>query len=152
LETEAFMDGSLFAWHQDRAIAVRDRVDVPGFGPWSVKAGLVHVEPPVDILERMLAVRLHLDDCGEDNGPLRVLPGSHAWAGLDASRCIAFAPAATVLPARLALAMRCGCARCCRMRLLPRGIPAAGLSFISNSPPRGCPPACDGPLPTIYQP
>jgi ectoine hydroxylase-related dioxygenase (phytanoyl-CoA dioxygenase family) len=25
----------------------------------------------------MVAVRVHLDDCGPDNGPLRVLPGSH---------------------------------------------------------------------------
>jgi ectoine hydroxylase-related dioxygenase (phytanoyl-CoA dioxygenase family) len=25
----------------------------------------------------MLAVRIHLDDCGLDNGPLRVIPGTH---------------------------------------------------------------------------
>ena len=64
-------------WHQDRSIAVRRRVDAPGFGPWSVKAGVTHVQPPAEVLAAMLTVRLHLDDCGDDNGPLRVVPGTH---------------------------------------------------------------------------
>ena len=64
-------------WHQDLSIAVKKRVDVPGFGPWSEKAGVPHVQPPCAVLEQMLTIRLHLDECGEDNGPLRVLPGSH---------------------------------------------------------------------------
>jgi len=66
------------AWHQDLSIPVRERKDVNGFGPWSTKDGVVHVQPPRAILERMLTVRIHLDDCDESNGPLRVLPGSHA--------------------------------------------------------------------------
>ncbi|HEX8672970.1 MAG TPA: phytanoyl-CoA dioxygenase family protein, partial [Longimicrobium sp.] len=66
------------AWHQDLSIAVRERRDVPGFGPWSVKAGVPHVQPPVGVLRNMLTVRLHLDDCDADNGPLQVLPSSHA--------------------------------------------------------------------------
>jgi len=65
------------AWHQDVTIAVAERRDAPGFGPWSVKAGIVHVQPPREILERMVAVRVHLDPCGAENGPVRVLPGSH---------------------------------------------------------------------------
>jgi len=65
------------AWHQDLTIAVREQRDVEGYGPWSTKAGVVHVQPPPTILEGMLAVRLHLDDCGVRNGPVRVLPGSH---------------------------------------------------------------------------
>lgn len=64
-------------WHQDLTIALKDRHDGEGWGPWSIKAGIVHVEPPVAILERMLTVRLHLDESGADNGPLRVLPGTH---------------------------------------------------------------------------
>lgn len=64
-------------WHQDRAIAVAGRIELSGWGPWSVKAGVVHVLPPAEILEKMITVRLHLDDCDEINGPLRVLPGSH---------------------------------------------------------------------------
>jgi ectoine hydroxylase-related dioxygenase (phytanoyl-CoA dioxygenase family) len=70
-------------WHQDSVIAVRERRDVPGFGPWGVKAGVVQVQPPAEILARMLAVRVHLDDCDAENGPLRVLPGSHCHGWLD---------------------------------------------------------------------
>ncbi|HEV3023144.1 MAG TPA: phytanoyl-CoA dioxygenase family protein [Pirellulales bacterium] len=73
------------AWHQDLTIAVRKRLDVPGFGPWSRKAGIPHVQPPTEILERMLAVRVHLDPCGYDNGRLRVLPGSHLHGKLTPS-------------------------------------------------------------------
>lgn len=72
------------AWHQDLSIAVRRQKEVASFGPWSVKAGVPHVQPPASILERMLTLRLHLDDCGEDNGPLRVIPGSHLAGRLSA--------------------------------------------------------------------
>lgn len=64
-------------WHQDLSIAVAEKHELDGWGPWSTKAGIHHVQPPAAVLERMLAVRLHLDDCGPDNGPLRVLPGTH---------------------------------------------------------------------------
>ena len=63
--------------HQDLTIAVEKQVDVDGFGPWSVKDGVVHARPPAEILERMVAIRLHLDDTGPDNGALGVVPGSH---------------------------------------------------------------------------
>ena len=69
-------------WHQDLSIAVRERADVPDFGPWSVKAGVQHVQPPADVLQSMLTVRLHLDPCPTENGALRVLPGSHRSARL----------------------------------------------------------------------
>ena len=71
-------------WHQDLSIAVREKREVPGFGPWSEKAGIVHVQPPVAVLERMLTVRLHLDDCDAGNGPLQVLPGTHQDGRLSA--------------------------------------------------------------------
>ena len=64
-------------WHQDRTIAVRERRDVAEYGPWTMKAGVLHVQPPAQVMARMLAVRLHLDDSNEENGPLRVIPGSH---------------------------------------------------------------------------
>lgn len=89
------------AWHQDLTIAVRARATVAGYGPWSDKAGVPHVQPPAELLERMLAVRVHLDDCGPGNGPVRVISGSHragrlsgaaidAWrAGAAAVDCLA---------------------------------------------------------------
>ena len=64
-------------WHQDLTIAAQQRADVPGYGPWSDKSGVPHVQPPVGILEQMLAIRLHLDPCGADNGPVRVIYGTH---------------------------------------------------------------------------
>ncbi len=65
------------AWHQDLTIAVHREHPVEGFGSWTRKAGVPHVQPPFPILERMLAVRIHLDDADESNGALRVIPGSH---------------------------------------------------------------------------
>jgi ectoine hydroxylase-related dioxygenase (phytanoyl-CoA dioxygenase family) len=64
-------------WHQDLTIAVRERREASGYGPWSVKEGVIHVQPPVAVLENMLAIRLHLDDCDADNGPVRIIPGTH---------------------------------------------------------------------------
>lgn len=64
-------------WHQDVTIAVQNRIEADGFGPWSMKADVLHVQPPSAVLDHMLSLRLHLDPCGEDNGALRVIPGSH---------------------------------------------------------------------------
>ena len=50
-------------WHQDVTIAIKDRVDIDGFGPWSIKQGVQHVQPPAYVLQKMLSVRIHLDDC-----------------------------------------------------------------------------------------
>lgn len=66
-------------WHQDRTIAVRERHAVPGYGPWSVKAGIQHVEPPFSIIEAMMTLRIHFDDVPIDNAPLLIAPGSHRF-------------------------------------------------------------------------
>lgn len=70
-------------WHQDLTIAVAERRETAGFTGWSVKDGVNHVQAPREVLEGMLTVRLHLDDCGAENGPLRVLPGTHRHGWLD---------------------------------------------------------------------
>ena len=67
------------AWHQDLTIAVKQRAEVAGFGPWSVKAGITHAQAPPEILARMLALRIHLDHADERNGALRVVSGSHRF-------------------------------------------------------------------------
>lgn len=64
-------------WHQDRTIVVKERIDADGYGPWTVKSALIQVEPPFNILERMVTLRVHLDAVDERNAPLRVVPGSH---------------------------------------------------------------------------
>jgi ectoine hydroxylase-related dioxygenase (phytanoyl-CoA dioxygenase family) len=98
------------AWHQDRSICVAERIEVPGYGPWSTKAGVVHVQPPTAVLENMLTLRLSLDACGPDNGPLRVLPGSHAHGLLSEQQIVALRaqgqPVACTLAAGGALLMR----------------------------------------------
>jgi ectoine hydroxylase-related dioxygenase (phytanoyl-CoA dioxygenase family) len=71
------------SWHQDLSIPVADRLEAAGFSGWALKEGVWHVQPPPEILERMISVRLHLDDCGSENGPLRVIPGSHTEGRLD---------------------------------------------------------------------
>ncbi|WP_394692407.1 phytanoyl-CoA dioxygenase family protein [Hyphobacterium sp.] len=70
-------------WHQDRTIAVAGRAKVAGFQNWTMKRGTQHVEPPFEIIERMITLRLHLDDCQRDNGPLQTISGSHRLGKLN---------------------------------------------------------------------
>lgn len=65
------------AWHQDRVVAVRDRVEVKGFGPWTRKHGALHVAPPFEVLANMVTLRIHLDATPQTNAPLLIAPGSH---------------------------------------------------------------------------
>lgn len=65
------------AWHQDLTIAVASQEEAEGYSSWSVKEGVVHVQPPVQVLEQMLTVRLHLDSADDTNGALWVSPASH---------------------------------------------------------------------------
>jgi ectoine hydroxylase-related dioxygenase (phytanoyl-CoA dioxygenase family) len=67
----------LVVWHQDTALPLRERREVPGWGPWSIKDGVNYAHAPAGALEQVLALRLHLDDSIAENGPLRVLPGTH---------------------------------------------------------------------------
>lgn len=71
-------------WHQDLTIAVQEQVEVPEFTGWSVKDGVTHVQPPEELLENMLTLRVHLDDCDETNGALMVLAGTHLAGRLSA--------------------------------------------------------------------
>jgi hypothetical protein len=65
-------------WHKDLTIAVRDnRLPSAHFGKPTRKAGVPHVEAPAELLHQMLTARIHLDEVTEENGPLKVMPGSH---------------------------------------------------------------------------
>lgn len=65
------------AYHQDLTISVADKWDIAGYGPWTVKSDQFAVQPPLEILENIVTVRIHLDDTDETNGALKVIPGSH---------------------------------------------------------------------------
>lgn len=71
-------------WHQDLTIAVREKRQIEGFSAWTIKAGIQHVQPPTEILEKMITLRFHLDDTDETNGALKVIPKSHLKGRLNA--------------------------------------------------------------------
>ena len=88
----------LVAWHQDLMINVDCRLDRPGYGPWTSKPEGVAVQPPLDVLENMITLRLHLDDCDATNGALKVVPGSHRRGVVPAIELASLTPAAVTCP------------------------------------------------------
>jgi ectoine hydroxylase-related dioxygenase (phytanoyl-CoA dioxygenase family) len=100
----------LVVWHQDTALPLRKRCDVSGCGPWSVKAGVTYARAPAAALSRVIALRLQIDDSGPDNGPLRVLPGTHTRGVMSDAEIAQLAsevhPADCVCPAGGVVAMR----------------------------------------------
>jgi ectoine hydroxylase-related dioxygenase (phytanoyl-CoA dioxygenase family) len=65
------------SWHQDLTISVNTKLEVEGFGPWTIKQKQFAVQPPLQILEDNFTIRIHLDNTNGDNGALKVIPGSH---------------------------------------------------------------------------
>ena len=68
----------LVVWHQDTALPLVERFDAEGWGPWSVKEGIHYAHAPTWALQRIVALRIHLDASTAANGPLRVIPNSHS--------------------------------------------------------------------------
>jgi ectoine hydroxylase-related dioxygenase (phytanoyl-CoA dioxygenase family) len=64
-------------WHQDLKIAVQKKLTISGYNNWSKEAGIIHVEPPVEIMSQFLTLRIHFDSCYEENGAINIIPGSH---------------------------------------------------------------------------
>jgi ectoine hydroxylase-related dioxygenase (phytanoyl-CoA dioxygenase family) len=67
----------LVVWHQDTTLPLRERIETVEWGPWSVKGGVLYAHAPAWALERVVALRVHLDDSTDANGPLRLLPCTH---------------------------------------------------------------------------
>lgn len=65
------------AWHQDRTVALNRRFEMAGWGPWSRKDGIDHVQPVRPVLDSIVTIRIHVDDSDEEGGCLNVVPGSH---------------------------------------------------------------------------
>ena len=76
----------LVVWHQDTALPLVRRIEAAGWGPWSTKDGFLYAHAPASALSQLLALRLHLDDSTEHNGPLRILPGTHTLGVLTDER------------------------------------------------------------------
>ncbi|MBM3981323.1 MAG: phytanoyl-CoA dioxygenase family protein [Planctomycetes bacterium] len=64
-------------WHKDYSLAVKEHRGGDTFTKPTFKAGVPHVIAPQSVLDRMLTLRVHLDAATPNNGPLRVIPGSH---------------------------------------------------------------------------
>jgi ectoine hydroxylase-related dioxygenase (phytanoyl-CoA dioxygenase family) len=100
----------LIAWHQDTALPLASSFDAPGWGPWSRKAGVLCAHAPAWALSRILALRVHLDASTRQNGPLRVIPDSHAAGVLTDAEVLDYAKATDaiecVVPRGGVLAMR----------------------------------------------
>jgi ectoine hydroxylase-related dioxygenase (phytanoyl-CoA dioxygenase family) len=84
----------LIAWHQDTALPMAAPFESTGWGPWSKKSGIHFSHAPAWALSRIIALRLHLDDSTERNGPLRVLPGSQKGGVLTDPEVLAMAASA----------------------------------------------------------
>ena len=65
------------SYHQDLTISVDKKLDLPGFGPWTTKQNQFAVQPPTAMLQDNFTIRIHLDNTDENNGALKVIPGSH---------------------------------------------------------------------------
>jgi ectoine hydroxylase-related dioxygenase (phytanoyl-CoA dioxygenase family) len=100
----------LVTWHQDLGLPMAWRTDHPAWGPWSIKAGQLYAIAPAEALERIVALRVHLDDSTATNGPLRVLPGTHDRGVLEDAEvqrlAVAIASVDCLCPAGGVVAMR----------------------------------------------
>lgn len=65
------------SYHQDLTISVDKKIELDGFELWTTKHNQFAVQPPIDILQNIITVRIHLDDTNENNGALKVVHGSH---------------------------------------------------------------------------
>lgn len=66
------------AYHQDLTISVDKKLELENFGPWTTKQNQFAVQPPLNILENIFTIRIHLDETNENNGALKVIPKSHS--------------------------------------------------------------------------
>lgn len=73
----------LVAFHQDTALPLEKALDTNGWGPSSLKDGIRFSHAPTWALRKIVAVRVHLDASTPENGPLRVIPGTHNERVLD---------------------------------------------------------------------
>ena len=65
------------AYHQDLSISVDQKADIDNYTNWTFKKEQYGVQPPIEILEDTITIRIHLDKTTEHNGALKVIPKSH---------------------------------------------------------------------------
>lgn len=65
------------SYHQDLTISVNQKHEIEGYKLWTNKQNQFAVQPPINVLENIVTLRIHLDDTDENNGALNVIPKSH---------------------------------------------------------------------------
>ncbi len=88
-------------WHQDRTIPVHAKHERHGYEVWSLKCGIHHVEPPIAVIEKMITLKVHIDACLPNAGPIKVADGSHRMGRVRAADA---ASVAQTLPMRVCTA------------------------------------------------
>jgi hypothetical protein len=81
----------LVVWHQDTALPLEAQFDLPGWGPWSRKSGVLYAHAPSWALSHIVALRIHLDASTLGNGALRILPGTHSLGVMREGELLAMA-------------------------------------------------------------
>jgi ectoine hydroxylase-related dioxygenase (phytanoyl-CoA dioxygenase family) len=89
----------LVPWHQDRVLPLRQKFTDPEWGPWTQKHGVDFAHAPTWAMNRIVGLRVHLDDSTEHNGPLRVILGSHSFGVLSQAEVVEKAKDGTVVTA-----------------------------------------------------
>ncbi len=80
----------LVAWHQDKTTAVSKKLENSDWLNWTLKDGVNHAQPPMEVFSKMLTLRLHLDSTDQSNGCLKVIPRSHLLGVLPQAKVLAY--------------------------------------------------------------
>ena len=64
-------------WHQDRVIAMPEKIDDPQYSNWTRKSGIWHCEPTAKLLRHMVFAYIAFDEIIEGMGGLEVAEGTH---------------------------------------------------------------------------
>ena len=134
----------LVSLHQDLSVPVAERVESPYCSGWSEKEGDIFVQPPVHLLERMLAVRVHLDDSCERNGALRVVPCSHRLGRLTPEAALRARSERGRITSTYLGEARCLCDHCCFTHPPRRRSTAHAVCCTLFLAPRSCRKVCAG--------
>lgn len=74
--------------HRDFGMPVANKIDSEQWSGWSTKEGTIYGQPPRNILESLMIVRVHLEDNDIRNGALHVVPGSHMEGNVETREII----------------------------------------------------------------
>lgn len=87
----------LVGWHQDKTVSVNRKFSHYEWRAWSLKEGVYHVQPPLEVLEKMVTLRIHIDHCNLNSGCLKIIPTSHQNGILQSSQVKEVVASSTVV-------------------------------------------------------